>query len=145
MHDRSQSGATVFIEPDVVVDAANRLSDARAAEHREIQVVLTNLGKGLGRLRDEILPALDALANLDLDMARARCIVEDGYRSVQVEEGAPLRLVEARHPSRNREIASGPNRQVGAIDPDLVPIQVLGAEGLCYSEMKVESYRSDRG
>ena len=51
LHDRSQSGATVFVEPDLVVEAANRLSDAREAEHREMQVVLAHIGRGLRRLQ----------------------------------------------------------------------------------------------
>lgn len=98
MHDRSQSGQTVFIEPDVVVDAANRLADARAAEHREVQVVLAHIGRGLRKMRGEVQGTIEAAAQLDLAIARARLIAEEGFVVPTVVDRGPLRLVDARHP-----------------------------------------------
>ncbi len=98
LHDRSQSGATLFIEPSVVVDAANRLSDARAAEAREIQVVLAYVARGLGRCRAELDAAVEALADLDLRVACARLIHEDGFCVPAIAADGVLRLRAARHP-----------------------------------------------
>jgi DNA mismatch repair protein MutS2 len=98
LHDRSQSGATLFIEPSVVVDAANQLSDARAAEHREIQVVLAHVCRGLNLCRDTIEAAVRALARLDVRCACARLVHEEGFSIPTVVDGGPLRLVRARHP-----------------------------------------------
>ncbi len=97
-HDRSQSGATVFVEPEVVVDAANRLADARADEHHEIQVVLTHVCRGLRRYQEDIERAVLAMERFDLATARARLIAEDGYCAVPVVVGGPLRLRGALHP-----------------------------------------------
>jgi DNA mismatch repair protein MutS2 len=98
LHDRSQSGATLFIEPDVVIDAANALADARAAEHREIQVIIAHLCRGLRRNRTAIEQAVDALVGLDLALARARLIAEDGFVAAEVADSGPLVLRDARHP-----------------------------------------------
>ncbi|MEO0480767.1 MAG: hypothetical protein AAF196_14920 [Planctomycetota bacterium] len=101
-HDRSQSGATVFVEPEVVVEAANRLSDLRGDEHREVQVVLTQTCRGLRRSQEEIERACVVMSELDLTVARARLITEDGYLPAVVSVGGPLRLRRARHPLLER-------------------------------------------
>jgi len=98
LHDRSASGATLFIEPDQVVLAGNRLSDAQAAEQHEIAVVLTQIGRGLRRLRPEIESAVAFVASADLLQARARLCTEDGYTVPQLVASGPLRLRAARHP-----------------------------------------------
>lgn len=98
LHDRSGSGATLFIEPDRVVEAANRLSDALAAEHREINVVLADLARGLQRERAPIGRAVGFLALADLVQAAARLVAEDGFAVPALAEGGPLRLCAARHP-----------------------------------------------
>ena len=98
LHDRSQSGATVFIEPSVVVEAANGLSDARAAEHREVQVIIAHVCRGLRRCRKEIEASVAALTDLDLLTARARLISDDGYVAPELVDDGLLRLTGARHP-----------------------------------------------
>ena len=103
LHDRSQSGATVFVEPEEVMEAANRLSDVRAAVHREEQVVVAHLCRGLRRCRDDVDLAVDAVARLDLDLARARLVAEEGFTMASVAapaagEQAVVRLRGALHP-----------------------------------------------
>ncbi len=98
LHDRSQSGATLFVEPSSVVDAANQLSDARAAEHREIQVVIAHACRGLRRSQADVEQAVAGLTQLDLGIARARLIQVDGFRAVPIRPGQPLRLRRALHP-----------------------------------------------
>ncbi len=98
LHDRSASGQTLFIEPPGVVDAANRLSDARAAEQHEIQVVLAHILRGLRKVRRDVEQALEALVALDLSCAAARLIRDDGFVAVPVVADGAIRLVDARHP-----------------------------------------------
>jgi DNA mismatch repair protein MutS2 len=88
----------LFIEPDRVVEAANRLSDAQAAEHREVNVVLANLARGLRHLPAEIQGAVAFVATADLVQAAARLVAEDGYCVPQLGDRIPLRLRSARHP-----------------------------------------------
>jgi len=98
LHDRSASGATLFVEPEAVVEMANRLSDAQAAENREINVVLADAARALRRLGAEVQGAVGFVADVDLLQAEARLVVEDGFTVPEVEDGGPLRLSGARHP-----------------------------------------------
>jgi DNA mismatch repair protein MutS2 len=117
LHDRSASGATVFIEPQAVIEMANQLADARADEHREIQVVLTEVCRGIRRLEAEIEAAIAAMERLDLAMASARLIVEDGWRAVPVAKDGPLSLRDALHPILLRTaIAAGRRAELVPLD-----------------------------
>ncbi|MFK7740584.1 MAG: endonuclease MutS2 [Planctomycetota bacterium] len=98
LHDRSSSGATLFVEPEAVVEIANRLSDAEAAENHEISVVLADAARGLRRYGPDIEAAVAFVARADLLQAKARLVVEDGYTVPEVAAGTPLRLRGARHP-----------------------------------------------
>jgi DNA mismatch repair protein MutS2 len=122
LHDRSTSGATLFVEPDVVVEAANRLSDAQAAENREIQVVLAIAARGLQRMGREILAAVELLARLDLLQAKARLITEAGYCVPTLVADGGLRLIGARHPILLRQRGPGSivPLDVGLGDPSRV-------------------------
>ncbi|MBI5850709.1 MAG: hypothetical protein HZB39_06670 [Planctomycetes bacterium] len=122
LHDRSASGATVFIEPEAVIDAANRLADARADEHREIQVVVTDVCRALRRLRTEITAAVACMAALDLAMARARLIHEDGWCAVPIVTGGTLCLRRALHPILSRAATSRGRRE------ELVPLDLTLGE-----------------
>ncbi len=97
-HDRSQSGATVFVEPSSVVGAANRLSDAKADEHREIQVVTAEICRALRKLRTEIEGAIESVVGLDLALARGKLIHEEGFQAPRVRAEGLLRLRDALHP-----------------------------------------------
>lgn len=98
LHDRSASGATLFVEPEAVVEVANRLSDSQAAENHEINVVLADAARGLRRYGEEIAAAVAFVAAADLLQAKARLVADDGYTVPEVRDGGPLRLRGARHP-----------------------------------------------
>lgn len=97
LHERSTSGATLFIEPEVVIEAANRLTDAQAAEHREINVVLADAARGLRRCGTDIDAAVRFVADADLLQAKAR-LLQAGFVAPSVVASGPLRLVAAGHP-----------------------------------------------
>ena len=72
VHDVSDSGATVFVEPMAAVDMGNRWREARLAEEREVERVLRQLSARVGDTAEDLLLALDIVARLDLDVAKAR-------------------------------------------------------------------------
>ena len=123
VHDVSDSGATVFVEPMAAVDMGNRWREARLAEEREVERVLRQLSIRVGETAEDLLLGLDIVARLDLDVAKARYatalratppVMEDGganphpnpppegegIADVGEPEEAPrrLRLSRARHP-----------------------------------------------
>ncbi len=118
VHDVSDSGATVFVEPMAAVDMGNRWREARLAEEREVERVLRQLTNRVGDTGEDLLLALDIVARLDLDVAKASysaalratppVIEDDGAPPlVGAHEGRPygeqeaqrrLLLSRARHP-----------------------------------------------
>lgn len=98
LHDRSASGATLFVEPEAVVEVANQLSDEQAAENREINVVLADTARGLRRYGQEIANSVEFVARADLLQAKAQLVVKDGYTVPKVVPDGAMRLRGARHP-----------------------------------------------
>ena len=102
VHDVSDTGATVFVEPLQAIDMGNRWREARLAEEREEERVLRQLSSTVGDFGEELLLALDVLARLDLDVAKARysIAIRAAPPSVTDQEAADRRLalVRARHP-----------------------------------------------
>ena len=98
LHDVSSSGTTVFIEPEDVVEAGNRLRIAQTELAREVERLLAEL---CGRAR-ESLPELDAqgatLEALDAAFARGRLSRRAGAREPEVAPGARFDLRGLRHP-----------------------------------------------
>ncbi len=72
VHDRSASGATLFIEPLAVVELNNTLRELKLAEDEEIYRLLAELCHHIAAAARPIIHTLDALAELDLILAKAR-------------------------------------------------------------------------
>lgn len=65
IHDVSDSGATVFIEPMPAIDLGNRWRETRLAERREEERVLRQLSSLVGRYAEEITLTLHLLGRLE--------------------------------------------------------------------------------
>ena len=102
VHDVSDSGATVFVEPMAAIDMGNRWREARLAEEREVERVLRQLSGMVGLSGEDLLLTLDLMARLDLDIAKARYAgaTKAAAPWVADQEVADrhLKLVRARHP-----------------------------------------------
>jgi len=120
--DISDSGATVFIEPQSVVPLNNELALLEFEERDEVRRILIALGQRLAYQAD-LEETLTVLAELDLVAASTRLARDWGLVRPRLEEGAPLRLTAARHPlvgecvandielddSRRLLVVTGPN------------------------------------
>jgi len=113
VHDVSQSGATVFVEPLAVVDLANTWRELQIEEQREIERILRRLSALVGGAAPEIGANVERLAELDLLLAAARLAEELSSGGLEClpnesEDGDPERwltkapaaldLRDARHP-----------------------------------------------
>jgi len=76
VHDRSSSGATLFMEPAQVVELNNSLRELTLAEEEEIYRLLRELSAQVAQDSDEIQATVDALAEIDLTFAKARYAAE---------------------------------------------------------------------
>ena len=118
VHDVSDSGATVFIEPMAAVEQGNRWREARLAEDREVERVLRQLSGMVGQAGEDLLLTLDLLGRLDLSMAKGRYSISlkatQPWVTGQEGQDRNLRLTGARHP---------------LLTGDVVPVSLdLGAE-----------------
>ncbi|MBI4337986.1 MAG: endonuclease MutS2 [Chloroflexi bacterium] len=100
VHDVSESGATLFVEPLAAVPLGNRWRQLKAAEEREAVKVLRELSALVERHAEDLLAGLELAARLDLALAKARYAVAlDAFEPVvPTAEQAVLRLTDARHP-----------------------------------------------
>lgn len=107
LHDRSATGATLFVEPEAVIEAADRLADAQAAERREVNVVLASAARGLRQSDRDVLAGVEFVAAADLLQAQARLLAA-GFTIPRIVADGPLRIVGAHHPllSMRRDAAT---------------------------------------
>ncbi len=98
VHDQSSSGATVFIEPMVIVDMNNRLRELELDERREIERILADLSNAVAQQAPYCTAAVELLATLDLQFAKARYSQAIRGISPRLNDQGRLRIVEARHP-----------------------------------------------
>jgi DNA mismatch repair protein MutS2 len=98
VHGWSGSGATVYIEPQVVVDANNRLRLAQAEVEREIHRILRRFSERVGARAREIAASQELLAILDLGFAAARLSKELDATEPAFADDGRVALRRARHP-----------------------------------------------
>ncbi len=99
VHDSSNSGATLFVEPPAAIEACNRIRELEADELREIDRLLAELSDRVRPLADSLINTLDAMSTLDALFARARFSID--FRCTPVtwrEAGSGIALNDARHP-----------------------------------------------
>ena len=110
VHDISNTGATVFMEPTVAVGLGNAIRELVIEERREIERILRLLSAEVGAHSDDISRSIELASGLDLVLAKARyarrikavepVIIEpDPGRGASGKNRAGLlKLVDARHP-----------------------------------------------
>ncbi len=98
VHDQSSSGATVFVEPLVVVELNNRLRELQAEERQEIERILRELSGEIGREAEALQLAVERLAEFDLHLAKARYGRMTRSSAPRLNEQGHINLRNARHP-----------------------------------------------
>src|SRR5713101_6955867 len=72
VHDQSASGATVFVEPMVVVELNNTLRQLQIEEQQEIERILRTLSGEIGHEAEALKAAVELVAEIDMHLAKAR-------------------------------------------------------------------------
>jgi DNA mismatch repair protein MutS2 len=101
VHGTSQSGQTVFVEPEDVVDLNNRLKLAELEVSEEERRILAELSRLVEDALPQIQTNLEVLSVLDLVDASARLSIDLRATApdlVAIAAGAQLDLRRARHP-----------------------------------------------
>ena len=96
VHDASDSGQTLFVEPFEIVELSNRQSEAAGAEREEAERILRDLSIAVAEQADALAHAVEAAGRIDLAVALGT--VSRGWRGAPVEVSDEVRLAGARHP-----------------------------------------------
>lgn len=108
VHDSSASGATLFIEPLAMVELGNRWRQLQIDEQKEVERILAELTNLVAEQADELGWTVEALAELDLALAKGRfanaleasepelALFKESAGSIH--PGSSLDLRQARHP-----------------------------------------------
>lgn len=98
VHDTSQSGQTVFVEPQELVEPNNQLKLLEAEIAAEVQRILRELSRRVAEAGEALLVNLEVLTRLDLIRARARLSLDLHGRRPTLNDIGRVRLFAARHP-----------------------------------------------
>ena len=102
VHDRSQSGETLFIEPREVVEQGNRLAESRADEKREENRIFLELTRDVFDREELIRDLASRIAEFELAWLAsewgAQAQVHPARQPGDVDAGEGLVLREFRHP-----------------------------------------------
>jgi DNA mismatch repair protein MutS2 len=99
VHNASQSGQTLFVEPDSMVELGNELSIANAVAAEEEQRILRELSEALSGGSSALAHDLAALARLDVLEAEARLASDLDAHPPEVGPAANgFELLSLRHP-----------------------------------------------
>ncbi len=98
LHDVSQTGATVFIEPTEVVPVSNEWEAARIEEEHIRREILRRLTALVASFEEGLRSLEEALAEVDVGLAVLNLAREYRGRFPQLKLEGPLRLREAEHP-----------------------------------------------
>ena len=98
VHDRSQSGATVFIEPEEVLEMNNELRGLMLDEREEVERILADLSRAVGRMHDALLHDMAVLAEADSFYARAEYAYSVKGVKPALGGNGMVEIIKGRHP-----------------------------------------------
>ncbi|MCQ2083453.1 MAG: Smr/MutS family protein [Bacteroidaceae bacterium] len=98
VHDESATGKTVFIEPEEVVEANNRIRELEADERREVIRILVAFADTLRPMIPDVMNSYHFMAQLDFIRAKARLTVDFDAAKPVLEHHSMMDWVMAVHP-----------------------------------------------
>lgn len=98
VHDSSVSGATIYIEPQELVDLNNRLRIASLDMEHETYRILRELSLLVADYIPEITNNLSLLSHLDLTLSKARLSIMLSAHAPHINTQGKVRLLQVRHP-----------------------------------------------
>ena len=103
VHDVSNSGASLFVEPWQTLEMGNAIKELQIEEQREVERILTELSATVGDVAESIAASIKASAAIDYSLARARFARHFRATEAQIYSSEPsesplIHLETARHP-----------------------------------------------
>ncbi|MBY0085857.1 endonuclease MutS2 [Brevibacillus sp. M2.1A] len=104
VHDQSASGATLFIEPEVIVEMNNKLRELRLREEREVERILYVLTEQVSFAVEALVENTEALTELDFMFAKAQLAWSMKAICPRINDRGYVNMRKARHPLIPREV-----------------------------------------
>ncbi|MCD9024210.1 endonuclease MutS2 [Cohnella silvisoli] len=98
VHDQSGSGATLFIEPEAVVQMNNKLRELKIKEQNEIERILRKLSEQTGERAELLTGDAEILGLIDFIFAKASLAHAYTATLPEMNDEGRLLLRKARHP-----------------------------------------------
>lgn len=98
VHDQSSTGATLFIEPQAIVNLNNELRELHLREEAEIQRILGVLSGMIGAGAEGILANQEILVKLDFIFAKGKLAHSMKAIEPELNDEGLIRIKEGRHP-----------------------------------------------
>lgn len=98
VHDQSATGATLFVEPQVIVNLNNELRQLEIAEKVEIDRILAELSGNVAEHYHDLVNNQKILIDLDFIMAKGKLSCKMSGEEPAINEEGYLEIREGRHP-----------------------------------------------
>ncbi|MCT2535070.1 endonuclease MutS2 [Aquibacillus koreensis] len=98
VHDQSASGATLFMEPQAVVEINNQLQAARVDEKNEVERILRQLTERIAEDQGFLYQNVEALGQIDFMFARAKLAKVMRASKPKMNDQGIIKMKQARHP-----------------------------------------------
>ena len=120
VHDQSGSGATLFIELQVIVELNNKLRELELAEKAEIDRILAELSSNVAEHFHDIMNNQKLLIDLDVIFAKGKLSCMMKAEEPAIDEDGYLDLRAARHPLIDPKKVVPINVSIGKVYDTLV-------------------------
>ncbi len=104
VHDTSNSGSTLFVEPLFVIEANNNIQRLENEEKREIERILNRLTSQIAECAPDLLISYRSLISLDFIFAKARFSYDNDMCQPKISKTKLIDIKHARHPLISKEV-----------------------------------------
>lgn len=104
VHDTSNSGSTLFVEPLFVIEANNKIRELENEEKREIEKILKQLTELVAGVASELLLSYKNLISIDFIFAKARYSYDNNMSEPLIQKDKHIFIKRARHPLISKDV-----------------------------------------
>ena len=98
IHDRSATGATLYIEPMRLVNLNNDLQEAELAEEEEVRRIYRELSQAVRKDSNTLMDACERVSHVEFVYGKANLAIKMKGVPAELSGGREVKLLNARHP-----------------------------------------------